>query len=78
LLKTVNQTYAIEASEVKLIKVLGGGSFGNVYLANVREQTVAAKVFHHQEMTAEAYDDFVNEVEILRFVWRCIFLLLKT
>lgn len=68
--QTVNQAYGIDGSEIKLQKVLGGGSFGTVHRATVREKTVAAKVFHHQEMAPEAYDDFLNEVEILRLVVR--------
>jgi hypothetical protein len=51
------------------MNVLGGGSYGSVHRATVREKTVAAKVFHHQEITPEAYDDFVNEVEILRYAF---------
>ena len=63
--RALDQSYAIEANEIKLIKVLGHGGFGTVYLATVRGKAVAVKVFHNQQLSAEALEDFCNEVEIL-------------
>jgi serine/threonine protein kinase len=63
--RALDQSYAIDANEIKLIKVLGHGGFGTVYQATVRGKAVAVKVFHNQKLSAEALDDFCNEVEIL-------------
>lgn len=63
--RALDQSYAIDANEVKLIRVLGHGGFGTVYLANVRGKSVACKVFHNQKLSNEALDDFCTEMEIL-------------
>lgn len=65
LAKTINQSNGILSQEVLLGKVLGTGSYGTVYKGTVRGTPVAIKVLHHQEMTPDAYDDFVSELEIL-------------
>jgi hypothetical protein len=65
LAKTINQSNGIMSSEVLLGKVLGTGSYGTVYKGTVRSTPVAIKVLHHQEMTSEAYEDFISELEIL-------------
>lgn len=63
--RAMDQSYKIEASEVNLVRVLGHGGFGTVYHAGVRGKSVACKVFHNQNLSVEALDDFCNEMEIL-------------
>lgn len=63
--RAMDQSYKIDASEVNLIRVLGHGGFGTVYHSVVRGKSVACKVFHNQNLSVEALDDFCNEMEIL-------------
>lgn len=63
--RAMDQSYKIEASEVNLVRVLGHGGFGTVYHSVVRGKSVACKVFHNQNLSVEALDDFCNEMEIL-------------
>jgi len=55
----------IEDSEIKLVRQLGSGCFGTVYLGECRESTVAVKVPHVQELSQEELQDLRREVQIM-------------
>ena len=53
----------IEPEEIKLFDVLGSGQYGTVRKAIVREQEVAVKIFHRQDLNNKDINDFKMEVE---------------
>lgn len=63
--RALDSAYTIESNEIKLIHAIGHGGFGVVYQGLIRNKTVAVKLFHNQDLSVEALNDFCNEVEIL-------------
>jgi len=55
----------IDDAEIKLVRQLGSGCFGTVYLGECRESTVAVKVPHVQELSPEELEDLRREVQIM-------------
>lgn len=58
----------IDDSEIKLIKPLGQGCYGAVYLGECRGTTVAVKVPHIQELSKEELADLRKEIQIMACV----------
>jgi serine/threonine protein kinase len=58
-------THQIAPQEIKLVRVLGHGSFGTVYHGIVRGKDVAIKILHNRDVEDEILDNFCNEVEII-------------
>eukprot|EP01095_Lingulamoeba_sp_RSL-Kostka_P011392 TRINITY_DN4306_c0_g1_i1.p1 TRINITY_DN4306_c0_g1~~TRINITY_DN4306_c0_g1_i1.p1 ORF type:complete len:577 (-),score=183.46 TRINITY_DN4306_c0_g1_i1:103-1800(-) len=67
----------IGIKEIKLIKLLGKGCFGKVYLGNCRAIEVAVKVPNKQKLSAKVMKNFIAEVEIMSSIYHpnvCLFM----
>jgi len=59
------KSYEIDNAEIKLVKQLGSGCFGTVYLGECRETQVAVKVPHVQDLSQEDLNDLRREIQIM-------------
>ena len=56
----------ISPMEIQIIKKLGQGSFGEVFLAKCRGKEVAVKVLRTQHLIPEKLEEFKREVKTLK------------
>jgi hypothetical protein len=61
-----SSTPNIHFQEVHIIRKLGRGSYGDVFLAKCRGNQVAVKILHKQALDPNKLEEFKREVRILR------------
>ena len=63
--------WSVEVKEVEFDRMIGEGSFGDVWTAQYRDQTVAVKILKitEQDCTNEQLQEFKDESELLRSIF---------
>eukprot|EP01118_Nematostelium_gracile_P013630 TRINITY_DN5171_c0_g1_i1.p1 TRINITY_DN5171_c0_g1~~TRINITY_DN5171_c0_g1_i1.p1 ORF type:complete len:323 (+),score=89.43 TRINITY_DN5171_c0_g1_i1:110-1078(+) len=62
---TPKEKWMIEFSQVQLQHKIGAGGFGVVYKAIYKDNVVAVKMLHNEQVTGKLYDDFVREAALM-------------
>ena len=67
----LSDIWSVDEKEVEFDRMIGEGSFGDVWTAQYRDQTVAVKVlkFTEQDCTNEQLQEFKDESELLRSIF---------
>jgi hypothetical protein len=63
--------FIIEPEEIVLGDILGAGAFGVVHAAHVRASRVACKIPKREFLSKTQHEEFVREVEIMRYARSC-------
>ena len=67
----LSDIWSVDENEVEFERMIGKGSFGDVWTAQYRDQTVAVKVLkiREQDCTNEQVQEFKDESELLRSIF---------
>lgn len=60
--RTVSNNYEIDFSELRQLKKISEGAFGNIYKANWRETVVAVKMIKKEYLNSEVVKDFLSKL----------------
>jgi len=76
--ESIMNDFQVDYKELTISKVVGSGNFGIVYLAQFRNERVAAKQLHPKGMNAEdlkvTIRDFLSEAKVRKFLFlNCFF-----